>query len=58
MAGAMVPFAILYVYGLSRVLRWPPLVLPTIVAIVLVITVSEFFANSVVFASAYNWFHM
>jgi hypothetical protein len=58
MAGAMIPFAIFYVYGLSRVVRRPRLVLPTMVAIVLVITVSDTLANRVAFASAYNWFHM
>ena len=58
MAGATIPFAMLYVYGLGRILRWPPLVLPTIAGIVVIITISDFFANSVAFASAYNWFHM
>ncbi len=58
MAGAMIPFAMLYVYGLGRILRWPPLVLPTIAGLVVIITISDFFANSVAFASAYNWFHM
>ena len=58
MAGAMIPFAVLYVYGLGRILRWPPLVLPTIAGIAVIITISDFFANSVAFASAYNWFHM
>ena len=58
MAGAMIPFAMLYVYGLDRILRWPSLVLQTIAGIVVIITISDFFANSVAFASAYNWFHM
>ncbi len=58
MAGAMIPFAVLYVYGLGRILRWPPLVLPTIAGIAAIITISDFFAKSLAFASAYNWFHM
>ena len=58
MAGAMIPFAVLYVYGLGRILRWLPLVLPTIAGIAAIITISDFFANSFAFASAYNWFHM
>ena len=58
MAGAMIPFVMLYVYGLGRIFRWPPLVLTTIAGIVVIITISDFFANSVAFASAYNWFHM
>jgi hypothetical protein len=54
MAGAMIPFAMLYVYGLNRILRAvPPLVFAAVGAITLVITVSEFFANSVAFASAF-----
>ena len=58
MGGALIPFAIVYVYGLSRVLRSTRFVLPAIVAIALVVTISDFLANSVAFASAYNWFHM
>jgi hypothetical protein len=59
MAGAMIPFATLYVYGLNRLLRaTPALVLATIVAFTVAITTSEFLANRVAFSSAYNWFHM
>jgi hypothetical protein len=59
MAGAMIPFATLYVYGLNRLIRaTPPLVLATIVAVTVAITTSEFLANRVAFSSAYNWFHM
>ena len=59
MAGAMIPFATLYVYGLNRLLRaTPALVLATIVAVTVAITTSEFLANRVAFSSAYNWFHM
>jgi len=58
-AGAMIPFALLYVYGLHRLLRAvPALVLPALVAIAMAITISESFANGVAFASVYNWFHM
>ena len=58
MSGAMIPFAMLYVYGLNRLLRAvPALVLAAVGAIVIAITISEFFVNSVAFASAYNWFH-
>src|SRR5207248_2475623 len=59
MAGAMIPFAMLYIYGLNRLLRaTPALVLATIVAVTVAITTSEFLANRVAFSSAYNWFHM
>jgi hypothetical protein len=36
----------------------PALVLPALVAVAMAITISEFFANGVAFASVYNWFHM
>ena len=59
MAGTMIPFATLYVYGLNRLLpARSALVLGTIVAITLAISTSEFLANRVAFSSAYNWFHM
>jgi hypothetical protein len=58
MAGALIPFAVVYVYGLSRILRSTYLVLPAIAAIALVVTISDFLANSVAFASVYNLFHM
>lgn len=59
MLGALIPFATLYVYGLNRLLRGRSgLVLGTIAAIAIAISVSDFLANAVAFASAYNWFHM
>jgi hypothetical protein len=59
MLGALIPFATLYVYGLSRLLRNEPgLVLGAIGAIAIIITVSDLLANRVAFTSAYNWFHM
>lgn len=59
MLGALIPFAMLYVYGLSHLLRnKPALVLGAVGAIAISITFLEVLANSVAFASAYNWFHM
>ena len=59
MAGAMIPFATLYVYGLNRMLRAVRvLVLAAVGVIAITITVSEFLANRAAFTSAYNWFHM
>jgi hypothetical protein len=59
MLGALIPFATLHVYGLSRLLRNEPgLVLGAIGAIAIIITVSDLLANRVAFTSAYNWFHM
>jgi hypothetical protein len=59
MLGALIPFAMLYVYGLSRLLRNDAnLLLGIVGAIAVTITVSDALANSVAFTSAYNWFHM
>jgi hypothetical protein len=59
MSGAMIPFALLYVYALARFFqRWPVLLLATSAAIALLITITDACANRVAFSSAYNWFHM
>jgi len=59
MLGALIPFATLYVYGLSRLLRNDSgLLLGAIGTIAITITVSDLLANRVAFTSAYNWFHM
>jgi hypothetical protein len=57
---AFVPFAILYVHGIGRALRWlrAP-VSPSIVVGVIVLSVTgiEIVLSRGVFASVYNWFH-
>jgi hypothetical protein len=59
MLGGLIPFATLYVYGLSRLLRNESgLLLGAIGAIAITITVSDVLANRAAFTSAYNWFHM
>jgi hypothetical protein len=59
MLGALIPFATLYVYGLSRLLRnHTGLVLGAVGVIAVTISVADFSANRVAFTSAYNWFHM
>lgn len=59
MLGALIPFASLYVYGLSRLPRNDRgLVLAAIGAIAITITISDLLANRVAFTSAYNWIHM
>jgi hypothetical protein len=59
MLAALIPFATLYVYGLSRLLRNEQgLVLGAVGAIAITIMISELLANRVAFTSAYNWFHM
>jgi hypothetical protein len=61
MSGALVPFALLYVYGLGRLCRslgvgrLSLLVLTVIMALV---TTSEIIVNRVAFASEHNWFHL
>lgn len=59
--GALIPFMIVYVYGLKLALQWThrtwPLV-ATVVMIVALVTVSEIRVNWAVFSSAYNWFHL
>jgi hypothetical protein len=59
MLGALIPFAMLYVYGLSRLLRNESrLLLGAVGVIAIVISISDLLANCVAFTSAYNWFHM
>ena len=60
-SGILIPFVLLYVYGLGRALRWkrkkwPPIAAATIVATA--ITISEIQVSGRVFSSAYNWFHL
>jgi len=61
MSGALIPFALLYVYGLERLCRslgagrLSLLVLTVIMAFV---TISEIIVNRVAFASEHNWFHL
>ena len=59
MLGALIPFAMLYVYGLSRLLRGESgLVLGAVGTIAIAVTVSDLLANRVAFTSAYNWVHI
>ena len=60
LSGALIPFAVMYVSGISLLLRRAKvavLLLSIIVAIVAVTAVSEIAVNHVVFASEHNWFH-
>ena len=55
----LIPFALLYVFGVNRLLRNKPgLALGAIGAIAIIITVADLLANLVAFTSAYNWFHL
>ena len=52
-------FAILYIYGLSRVLQnGRRFLLVAVGAIAITIMISDLLANRAAFTSAYNWFHM
>ncbi|PYL88068.1 MAG: hypothetical protein DMF17_00395 [Verrucomicrobia bacterium] len=61
MIGALIPFALFYIYGLERLCRslgagrLSLLVLTVIMALV---TTSEIIVNRVAFASEHNWFHL
>jgi hypothetical protein len=59
LSGALIPFALLYVYGISSLLRRISAVLPLVVLgpVVVFVTTSEILVNRVVFASEHNWFH-
>ena len=59
--GALIPFALLYAYGVTRLLRRAgnaslPLVLLAI--IMLSVSISDVLVNYEVFASEHNWFHL
>jgi hypothetical protein len=61
MSGALIPFAILYVYGLERLCRRlgaGRLSLLILIVIMAVVTTSEIIVNRVAFASEHNWFHL
>ena len=60
MSGALIPFALLYVYGIGYLLRRVGRVASIVVVagIMTFATVSEIFINRAVFASEHNWFHL
>src|SRR4029077_10563094 len=60
LSGALIPFALLYVYGISFLFRRINAALPLVVlgVIVVFVTASEIAINRVVFSSEHNWFHL
>jgi hypothetical protein len=60
MSGALIPFALLYVYGIGYLLRRVGVVAPIVVVagIMTFASVSEIFINRTVFPSEHNWFHL
>ena len=59
LSGAVIPFAVVYVYGVSWMCRRINTALPLIVLglIVVFVTTLEILVNRVVFVSEHNWFH-
>jgi hypothetical protein len=59
LSGALIPFALFYVYGISVLFRRVNTALPLLVLgiIVACVITSEIMVNRVVFASDHNWFH-
>jgi hypothetical protein len=61
LCGALIPFMLLYVYGLDKAfgpIKSGAARMLALGGVVLVITVSEYFINLPAFASPYNWFHL
>ncbi len=61
MLGALIPFLLLYLYGMDCALSWiknrwaKPLVLA---GLILFMLISEITIDRMIFSNAYNWFHM
>jgi hypothetical protein len=60
LSGALIPFAVVYVYAVSWTFRRISTALPLMVLglIVVFVTTSEILMNRVVFLSEHNWFHL
>ena len=61
MMGALVPFALLYTYGVSELVRRFRIGFPAWIGVGLIITIasiSEIVVKHSVFASEHNWFHL
>jgi hypothetical protein len=60
LSGALVPFAVVFVYAISWIVRRTNTALTLIVLglIVAFVTASEILVNQVVFVSDHNWFHL
>ena len=58
--GALIPFMLLFVYGIDRVLKksGDPAKFLALAAIILFMLISEIATDWPVFSSQYNWFHM
>ena len=59
MSSALIPFALVYVYGIVFLFRriWAALPLIVLGGIILFVTISDILINRAMFLSEYNWFH-
>jgi len=60
-SGALIPFALLYAYGVIRLLRRAGnalLPLAVLATIMVSVSISDVLVNYEVFASEHNWFHL
>jgi hypothetical protein len=59
LSGALIPLVVVYVYGVSWILRRINAVLPLVVLglVVVFMTTSEILVDRVIFLSEHNWFH-
>ena len=60
MLGALIPFLLLFVFGLDRALgrRGNPAKFPVLAGMILFMLVSEIVIDWPIFPNAYNWFHL
>jgi hypothetical protein len=60
LTGALIPFALLYVYGIASLFHWarsPVSPLALVAGVVTLVVASEMITNRVVFRSEHNWYH-
>jgi len=62
MLGALIPFSLLFVYGLDRILGWLKQDVPSkfrvLGAFLIFMLMAEIITNWLAFSDEYNWFHM
>jgi hypothetical protein len=58
LSGALIPFAVVYVYGIALMCGRISSGLPVVALVVAFVTASEIWVNRSVFASEHNWFHL
>jgi hypothetical protein len=58
LSGALIPFAVVYVYGVALICGRISTGLLVVALIVMFVTASEIWVNRLIFASEHNWFHL